>query len=51
MLGWERSKFVLTQKHLEAMSGRVIAETESLVRGAARMGSTEDLQIPLGVEL
>ncbi|KAK7957724.1 Cloroperoxidase [Apiospora saccharicola] len=51
-LGWERSKFVLTQKHLENMSGRVVAETESLTGGAAKMDSTEDSQIPLvGVEL
>ncbi|KAK8129027.1 hypothetical protein PG984_010135 [Apiospora sp. TS-2023a] len=46
-LGWERSKSVLTQKHLEDMSGRVIAETESLTSGVATMGFIEDAQLPL----
>ncbi|KAK8033877.1 hypothetical protein PG991_003275 [Apiospora marii] len=51
-LGWERSKFTLTQKHLEEMSGRVIAETKSLLDGSATMATSEESQRPLGgVEL
>ncbi|KAK8052551.1 Cloroperoxidase [Apiospora rasikravindrae] len=45
-LGWEKSKFVLTQAHLEAMSGRVVAETNSLLHGASVMDATADLQSP-----
>ncbi|KAK8043184.1 Cloroperoxidase [Apiospora phragmitis] len=46
-LGWEKSKFALTQEHLESMIARVVAETESLVNGSAMMGTTPESQRPL----
>ncbi|KAK8108231.1 uncharacterized protein PG998_010244, partial [Apiospora kogelbergensis] len=46
-LGWEKSKFALTQKHLEDMSGRVAAESDALLGEAAKMGISIDAQRPL----
>ncbi|KAK8081161.1 Cloroperoxidase [Apiospora hydei] len=46
-LGWQKSKFVLTQKHLEAMSGRVVAETDSLLNGVGIRDATTDSQSPI----
>ncbi|KAK7996584.1 hypothetical protein PG989_004624 [Apiospora arundinis] len=51
-LGWEKSKFAITQKHLDGMVGRVAAETGTLLNETRELGSSTETKQPLfGLEL